>query len=160
MTTPALATGLQWLHHIEQPDDAWMHHLGPGITTTHNRRLRFTATGADNLPVIVLEVAKPTWTENPHGDTCPGNPLTPLERDQLADQINALGYAVTTAWNGFPAHSGSVGLARPAHPTHVAAVNRYRRGCPTHPERSVFCECDAWRAGFRRAVPLVTPAAI
>ncbi|MFC9736214.1 hypothetical protein ACFWG5_34315 [Streptomyces hydrogenans] len=148
----ALTVGLQWLYETEQPADAWMQHHGQWIRATGNRHLTVTPAGAENLPVIALNVTRPTWTKHPDGDMYPGNPLAPNELARLADRIRWRGYAVRATWNGFPAHTGSIGLAQAAHPSQVAAVDRYRAGCQEHPARSVFCECDAWRAGFRRAV--------
>jgi hypothetical protein len=153
----ALTAGLHWLFETEQPDNAWMQHHGQQIRITGNRYLTFTPTGASNLPVIVINVARPVWTTAPQGDMFPGNPLAPDELPRLAAELEQRGHAIHSTWNGFPAHSGSVGLARPAHPSQVAAVDRYRRGCQEHPVRSVFCECSSWRTGFQRAIP---PAAL
>ncbi|MGA5869295.1 hypothetical protein [Streptomyces cinereoruber] len=157
----ALTLALHWLYETEQPDDAWMTHHGQWIPVTGNRHLTVTPTGAENLPVIVVNVSQQTWTKGPDRDMWPGNPVAPDELPRLAAELERRGYAVRSTWNGFPAHTGSVGLVRPAHPSQVAAVARYRAGCLEHPERSVFCECDAWRAGFRRAVgpmPLLASA--
>lgn len=148
----ALTAGLHWLYDTEQPDDAWMQHLGQPIYATDNRRLTFAPVGADNLPVIVLDVSWPLWTKHPSGDMAPGNPLAPTELPRLAAELEHRGFEVRSTWNGFPAHSGSVGLVQPARPSQCAAVERYRAGCLLHPERSVFCECVPWRAGFRRAI--------
>ncbi|MHA4774736.1 hypothetical protein L1085_009560 [Streptomyces sp. MSC1_001] len=148
----ALTAGLHWLYETEQPADAWMSHHGQQIPTTVNRFLAFVPTAVSSLPVIVIGVVKPAWKEGPRGDMVPTNPLTPIELPRLAAELEQRGYAVRSTWNGFPGATGSVGLARPAHPSQIAAVDRYRAGCQEHPERSVFCECEAWRAGFGRAV--------
>ncbi|MHA4776037.1 hypothetical protein L1085_016195 [Streptomyces sp. MSC1_001] len=148
----ALTAGLHWLYETEQPDDAWMQHHGQQIRITGNRYLTFTPTGADNLPVIAINVSRPKWTKDPRGYLVPGNPIAPDELPRLAAELEHRGFTVRSTWNGFPADTGSVGLARPAHPSQVAAVERYRAGCQAHPARSVFCECDAWHAGFVRAV--------
>lgn len=154
----ALTVGLRWLYDIEQPADAWMHHHSQQIPIAGNRFLAFAPTSTVALPIVVIGVTKPAWKEGPRGDMVPGNPLTPAELPGLAAELERRGYAVRSTWNGFPGPTGSVGLTRPAHPSQVAAVDRYRAGCQEHPARSVFCECDAWRAGFDRAVlphPLV-----
>ncbi|MET9728466.1 hypothetical protein [Streptomyces zaomyceticus] len=155
----ALTAGLRWLYETEQPSDAWMNHHGEQIPVLGNRFLAFVPTSVGGLPVIVIGVVKPTRKEGPRGDMVPTNPLTPIELPCLAAELERRGYAVRSTWNGFPGPTGSVGLARPAHPSQVAAVDRYRAGCQEHPARSVFCECDAWRAGFVRAVRPVALAA-
>lgn len=157
----ALTAGLHWLYETEQPTDAWMQHHGQQIPVIDNRFLAFIPTSDGGLPVIVIGVAMPTWKEGPRGDMVPANPLTPIELPRLAAELERRGYAVRSTWNGFPGATGSVGLVRPAHPSQVAAVDRYRSGCLEHPARSVFCECEAWRAGFGRAVaplPLLAAA--
>ncbi|MFH8581692.1 hypothetical protein [Streptomyces zaomyceticus] len=148
----ALTAGLHWLYETEQPDDAWMQHHGEQIPVIGNRFLAFVPTSDGGLPVVVIGVVKPKWKEGPRGDMVPTNPLTPIELPRLAAELEQRGYAVRSTWNGFPGATGSVGLARPAHPSQVAAVKRYRAGCQEHPARSVFCECASWRAGFERAI--------
>ncbi|MGW5003301.1 hypothetical protein ACWEP8_37235 [Streptomyces hydrogenans] len=149
----ALTAGLRWLYDTEQPDNAWMQHHSQQIHAAGNRFLAFAPTSNVALPIVVIGVTKPTWKDGPHGPTVPANPLTPTELPYLAAELERNGYAVRSTWNGFPGHTGSVGLVRPAHLSQVAAVDRYRAGCQEHPARSVFCECDAWRAGFDRAAP-------
>lgn len=149
-----LDSGLAWLYDTEQPDSA--HHQHHGVTLAlpdENRLYGFCPTGDENLPVVWVEVAKPEL--QPYGP--PLNPLAPDELFDLAQELERRSYTVRTTWNGHPGTGGSVGLARPAHPTLIAAVECYRRGCTAHPDRSVFCDCEAWRAGFRRIVPPVRP---
>lgn len=148
----ALTAGLHWLYETEQPADAWMDHHGQQIPVTDNRFLAFVPTAVSGLPVIVIGVVKPTWKEGPCGDMVPTNPLTPIELPRLAAELEQRGYAVRSTWNGFPGATGSVGLARHGHLSQIAAVKRYRAGCQEHPARSVFCECESWRAGFERAI--------
>lgn len=147
----ALDAGLHWLYETAQPDDAHAQHHGDTIgLPAANRYYGFCPSGAEGLPVVVVNVAKPEL--RPYEP--PLNPLAPDELSDLARELEARGFAVRTTWNGHPAITGSVGLVRPAHPTLLAAVDRYRAGCLDHPKRSVFCDCEAWRAGFRRVVPL------
>lgn len=151
-----LDTGLHWLYDTVQPDDAHQQHHG--ITISHpegNRLYGFCPTGADNLPVVVVNVARPELRPN----DLPANPLRPDELFDLAIELEARGYTVRTTWNGHPAITGSVGLIRAAHPTLIAAVQRYHRGCTVHPQRSVFCDCEAWRAEGRRIVRPERPVA-
>ncbi|MBJ6623518.1 hypothetical protein [Streptomyces sp. DHE17-7] len=156
--THILDAGLEWLYETVQPDNAHQQHHG--ITIGHpeaNRLYGFCPTGADNLPVVVVNVAKPEL----HPYDLPANPLRPDELFDLATALEAHGLTVRTTWNGHPAITGSVGLVQPAHPTLIAAVDRYHRGCTVHPERSVFCDCEHWREEGRRIVgpnrPTATP---
>lgn len=144
-----LDTGLSWLYETIQPDDAHQQHHG--ITISHpeaNRYYGFCPDGFEHRPVVSVNVAKPEFQD--YGP--PANPLRPDELFDLATELERRGYTVRTTWNGHPAITGSVGLVRDAHPTLVAAVQRYHRGCTVHPERSVFCDCEAWRAEGARIV--------
>ncbi|MEH0657699.1 hypothetical protein QA860_08130 [Streptomyces stelliscabiei] len=110
-----------------------------------------------------MDVLKIEWIDNgPNDLKTPANPLEPGELEALAAELERRGFSVEGTWNGHPGTTGSVGLVRPAHPTLVAAVDRYRAGCLEHPNRSVFCDCETWRAGFTRVVqpprPAPTPA--
>jgi hypothetical protein len=153
-----LDTGLRWLYETVQPDDAHQQHHGITIgLPAANRIYGFCPTGAENLPVVVVNVAKPEL--RPY--ELPLNPVRQDELPALAVELERRGFKVRVTWNGHPAITGSVGLARPAHPSLVAAVQRYHRGCTVHPERSVFCDCEAWRAeGARIVRPVFEPAAI
>src|SRR5690606_33265492 len=59
---------------------------------------------------------------------------------------------VVRHWNGAGFTTLSVGVDDVVNPSVQAAARRYHDGCPDHPDRSVFCGCDTWRAGFDRAV--------
>ncbi|MDX3230568.1 hypothetical protein [Streptomyces sp. ME19-01-6] len=159
--TAVLDAGLRWLFETEQPADAWAQHHGEMIPADGNRTYSFVPVGARQHPVVVVDVAKVEWINNgPNQLQTPANPLEPGELQALAAELERRGFAVEATWNGSPgAITGSVGLARPAHPTQVAAVERYHAGCQQHPRRSVFCECEAWLAGFRRVVqPVIDQA--
>ena len=148
-----LDTGLGWLYDTVQPDDAHQQHHGIVLhLPTANRWYGFCPSGARNLPVVSVDVTKKEYRFDSDGDSIPANPLEPGELEALADELRHRGFDVDDTWNGHPGTTGSVGLARPAHPTLVAAVDRYRRGCTAHPRRSVFCACEQWTAGFRRVV--------
>lgn len=151
-----LDAGLGWLYDTVQPDDAHQQHHGITIgLPSANRLYGFCPTGSANLPVVIANVAKPEL--RPYD--LPLNPLAPDELFDLATELERRGFTVRTTWNGHPAITGSVGLVRPAHPTLVAAVERYHRGCVVHPERSVFCDCETWNAeGARIVQPVPRPA--
>lgn len=151
-----LDAGLGWLYDTVQPDDAHQQHTGRSLgLPDYNRLYSFCPDGAEHLPVVIVSVAKPRQL--------PGrlqqHPLTPYELGALAAELERRGLQVRTTWNGFPAPTGSVGLARPAHPTLVAAVERYHRGCTVHPEKRVFCDCEHWRAEGARIIRPPRPAA-
>ncbi|MFE2712279.1 hypothetical protein ACFXKI_09880 [Streptomyces mirabilis] len=157
-----LDTGLGWLYDTVQPDDAHQHHLGIVFHLPEaNRWYGFVPEGARSLPVVSVDVLTVEWIDNgPNGLGTPGNPLELGELDVLAAGLRRRGVESSGTWNGHPGATGSVGLVRPAHPTLVAAVDRYRRGCVVHPERSVFCDCEAWRAeGARIVRPAPFPVA-
>lgn len=162
MTTLAaiLDTGLGWLYDTAQPDDAHTDHHGIVLHLPDaNRWYGFCPTGARNLPVVCVDVTKVEYKFDRVGGSVPANPLEVDELESLADELRRRGFNVDDTWNGHPGVTGSVGLARPAHPSLVAAVDRYRRGCTDHPQRSVFCDCEEWRAGFRCVVrPAAAPA--
>lgn len=147
----ALTIGLTWLYDTEQPDGATVQPAG-GVTVRGegNRSYSFCPEGAENLPVVIIAV---TDVEPGEGfDDPPKNPLEPGELEALANALKARGYPVSTTWNGHPAITGSVGLATEAHATLRAAVANYRKGCPTHPDKGVFCHCPGWQEAFRRAL--------
>ncbi|MEU1553979.1 hypothetical protein ABZ517_14840 [Streptomyces scabiei] len=156
MTTLAtiLDAGLGWLYDTGQPDDAHQQHHGLTLHLPEtNRWYGFCPSSAHRLPVVSVDVLKIEWIDNgPNDLKTPANPLGPDELTDLAAELRRRGFDVDGTWNGHPGTTGSVGLVREAHPTLVAAVQRYRSGCTVHPERSVFCDCDTWNAGFRRVV--------
>lgn len=149
-----LDTGLGWLYDTVQPDDAHQQHHGITLGLPEaNRWYGFCPDGARHLPVVIVNVSKPRWIDNGFNQPMTlANPLDPDELPALADELRRRGFESYSTWNGHPGDSGSVGLVRPAHPTLVAAVERYHRGCTVHPNRSVFCDCEQWTAGFRRVV--------
>jgi hypothetical protein len=149
-----LDAGLTWLYDTVQPDDAHQFHLGTSIDLpAYNRYYGFCPDGGEHLPTVIINVGKLRFLPGRLQE----HPLTPRELDDLAAELERRGFPVRATWNGFPASTGSVGLARPAHPTMVAAVERYHRGCTVHPKRSVFCDCEHWRAEGARGIGPVRP---
>lgn len=145
-----LDTGLNWLYDTVQPDDSHQQHHGIVLHLPEaNRWYGFCPDGAQHLPVVSVDVLKPEWIDN--GFNRPSTLANPLGADELpalAEELRRRGFESFGTWNGHPGPTGSVGLTRKPHPTLVAAVDRYHRGCTVHPERRVFCDCDAWNAGF------------
>ncbi|MFD5221432.1 hypothetical protein ACFWMH_27705 [Streptomyces tendae] len=154
-----LDAGLEWLYETVQPDDAHQQHHGIILRLPDaNRWYGFSPAGVRNRPVVSVDVTKKEYRFDSDGDSIPANPLEPGELEALADELRRRGFDVDGTWNGHPGTTGSVGLARPAHPSLVAAVDRYRRGCTVHPQRGVFCDCEHWIAEGRRIVGPNQPA--
>lgn len=145
----AVEAGLAWLYDTVQPDTAILQHHGVPVAAVGNRRLSFCPVGVNRLPVVVVDVVGVTYI----GDSLrPQNPLVAGELEALAALIGR-SVPVATMWNGHPAVTGSVGLARPAHPSLAAAVARYHARCPEHD--SVFCSrtgCSWYRNGHRTVI--------
>ncbi|MFE3126742.1 hypothetical protein ACFXHD_25340 [Streptomyces hydrogenans] len=157
-TPDALKAGLRWLFDTEQPDTAIVTHLGMAIPGAGNRWYGLCPSGADGQVVISVNVARVTWARDDQG-SCPANPIAYGELAWLKGLLEHLGHTVTSTWNGFPGVSGSLALATAPHPSLTAAVDRYRAGCPRHPEAGVFCDCTAWQQAITAAVrPAYTEA--
>ncbi|WP_435111613.1 hypothetical protein [Nocardiopsis synnemataformans] len=153
----ALAAGLRWLYDTPQPDGAILQHHGEGLYLPDaNRSLAFIPAGWDGKVVIVVNVARAGWKPE-RNELTPAHMIGPTEIDEVTAMLADLGARVVHTWNGHPSDTGSLALERPAHPTLLAAVNRYRKGCPDHPEKSVFCKCGWYERGNKKvAVPVLT----
>lgn len=145
-----LAAGLRWLFDTEQPAGAVQQHHGVGLPPVGNRRFGFCPAGGDSRAVVTVAVANVEWRLQ-RGEQVSANPIRPTELDDLTTELASLGAEVVHTWNGHPGTTGSLALARPAHPSLLAAVDRYRAGCPTHPghgsDKGVFCQCGWYAAG-------------
>lgn len=145
---PVLLSGLRWLYDTEQPNNAILQHHGERLDSLGNRHVTFCPAGNAGRVVIILHV-----THVDVGACWPArNPLRPGELDHLADLLTDIGETVVDRWNGHPHVTGSIALARPAHPSLQAAVQRYYAGCPTH--NTVFCDCGWFRSGDDAATHL------
>jgi hypothetical protein len=135
-----LRTGLDWLYSTEQTDDgSIVSHLGISAPVVDERRYRFIPSGFHRAPVVVVNVFHPRYT-GPLGNQTLVNPLEPGELDRLRAQIEQWGHEVHSTWNG-EGETGSVGLAMPAHPSLLAALQRQREGCPEH-RPQILCGWD------------------
>lgn len=151
-----LRAGLTWLYETEQPPDAIDQHHGHG-RCVGDRRYDFAPYGAKARPVVIVCVLKPRVD----GAGKVLNPLGgPAEMDAVAEALAELGHLVADRWNGAANHAtGSLGMADPAHPSLVAAVDRYRAGCPDH--TSPLCGwdgCPWFSTGNKRMVLPAWPA--
>jgi hypothetical protein len=130
----ALAAGIEWLYRTAQPEGAILTHHGSGCPTVHEARsYGFCPRGGADLPAITLNAKG--WSYAPDGDLIDG--VMPGEMAATAEALAELGVQVRKQWNGEGCPSGGFGLTEPAHPSLIAAVNRYRAGCPVH--GTVFC---------------------
>jgi hypothetical protein len=148
-----LRTGLRWLYETEQLDGALLTHHGeslPAIAAV-NRQFEFVPQAWNSYPVIVVAVVDVRQVQR-GPDMVPGNPIRKTELTELAQALTDLGQHVVETWNGHPGTSGSLALRGPAQPTLLAAVARYRAGCPDHPEKRVFCGCGWFQRGYSRVV--------
>lgn len=137
-----LQAGLDWLYNTEQTDgESIVSHHGIVAPVVENRRYLFVPSGFHPVaaPVVVVNVAKPEHT-GPIGNSVLVNPLEPGELARVEAQIREWGYQVHSTWNG-DGETGSVGLATPAHPSLLAALERQRQGCPDHPKQ-ILCSWD------------------
>lgn len=146
MSNDALETvkaGLDWLFHTEQDDpESIVSHHGIGAPVVGERRYWFVPSSFQPVAnaVAVVDVAEPRYDDSLTSPTL----LNPLETGELAAlqaQIEAWGYQVRTCWNGDGCSTGSIGLAAPAHPSLLAALERNRKGCPDHPGE-ILCSWD------------------
>jgi hypothetical protein len=146
-----LTAGLRWLFDTEQPEGAVLQHHGVVLPGGDTRRFGFCPAGWAGRAIVTVDVVDVQWKFQ-RGHKVPANPLRPDELDDLTAQLAALGADVVNTWNGHPGITGSLALARPAHPSLLAAVNRYRAGCLTRPgpgsDTGVFCKCGWYAKGY------------
>lgn len=147
---PVLLIGLRWMFDTPQPDTALQHHHGQQISSVGNRTLRFIPSGWNGHAIVVVEV---THVDYGQPRQPPRNPLDPGELAAFIDLLDGMGEDVVATWNGSPATTGSLALARPAHPALQASVRRYSRGCPQHGGHQ-FCRCDWYDRGRRQLVSI------
>lgn len=135
-----LRAGLDWLYATEQTDnESIVARHGINAPVVDGRRYRFIPSGFHRSPVVVVNVFHPRYT-GPLGTQTLVNPLKPGELARLQAQIEQWGHEVRSTWNG-EGETGSVGLATPAHPSLLAALQRQREGCPEHRPK-ILCGWD------------------
>lgn len=120
-----LAAGVRWLLNTGQPDGAILQHHGEqrrGTDLTYS----FCPIGPPHTPVVA--VTNRTLNE-----------LSPELIKAVSIELARLGAPVSRQWTGGAQAMlwSSFGLAVPAHPSLVAAVDRYLAHCPKH--QALFC---------------------
>jgi len=150
----ALAAGLRWLYATAQPVGAVVERRG-ALVTTAERLLRFVPVSATNNPLIVVDLLDVHWGLSAVGP--PLNSLPPDELPILATELAALG--IPSSAQHYHHITGTIVLDAHAHPSLVAAVRRYDRGCPRHgghvcgaPVRDGGKSCSWHADGHRRAI--------
>lgn len=134
---PALLLGLRWLYDTSQPATAVQDPRGQHLHTPAARTVYFIPSGASGHVLIIIEANpdKPDLDGHHIGRT-----LAPGELAAFADLIEDLGETVISTYNGYPGSIAALALARPAHPTLLAAVTRFSDGHHPH-ELHEPCQC-------------------
>lgn len=142
-----LRAGMNWLTQTIQPSGA-LEGWGWAAPGADGRRVRFLPVGYKERPVVIVDVAEPVYD----ADFEITNPLGgDVEASAWVTALHELGYRTAEIWN-WKGNTGSISVDVLLHPSLLAAVQRYRRGCPEHPEKRVFCECGWLAAGMRQVV--------
>lgn len=144
-----LAAGMAWLFDTEQPEDSVIQHHGSS-RSAGDRIYGFCPAGWEGRPVVFVQVAEPRYA-GPPPDGEVANPLdVPGELESLEALLRDLGHPVVERWNGAPGSTtASFALEGQAHPSLLAAVSRYRAGCPVH--GNPLCSqagCRWYRTGY------------
>lgn len=151
--TPTLAAGLVWLYQTAQPRNALVQPQGIALPAVADRRFIFVPDVGGQGAAVVVHVT----TTHRDGDV-PAAPSDVLTGEELAD----VAAAVMAAHSGVRARvvsapgsvAGHIQLSVKAHPLLLAAVARYRAGCPRH--RQPACgyirntQCGWFADGFAR----------
>ena len=149
-----LQAGLAWLYDVDQPAGAITSHHGVSCRAA-DRTFNFVPSGAKDLPVIVVNVAAPVWVGTVRHKLT--NPLCPGELAVWSTLLRTLGHDVRETWNG-AGETGSIGLARRAAPSLLAALSRYRHGCHGHDGHKGTVFCAEWYSeGHAQLVPPAWP---
>jgi hypothetical protein len=128
-----LAAGLYWLFDTVQPDGALDSHHGTGPRSAEDRTYSFIPSGHAGMPVVVMEIHESAKRWAPRRGLMElANPLTDADVTEFEDRLTKLGHTPARSWNGAGCDTVSMQLAERAHPTLLAAVAKYRRGCPEH----------------------------
>lgn len=146
---PLLLIGLRWLLDTEQPAGALICPHGQTLSSVGNRRLRFSAEGFDGRPAVFFEVSD---TEQQSGSNA-SNTLTDYEIDEFAFMLSDCGEDAAATRCNDTYHIAAWALSARAPSSLLAAVARYRQGCPTHRGSAPSC-CSWYSNGSQRAISI------
>lgn len=158
---PTLVSGVAWLYNTEQPRAALLRPDGVALPPLAGRRLIFVPDVAGHGAAVVVQLIDA-------GSDAPGQREI-LDEDELAGLADTVVRA-----GGVGAHVDSpagtrtarIQLTQRAHPSLLAAVARYRAGCPMHRRpacghnRGAQAPCQWFARGFRALVPPSVPVPI
>jgi hypothetical protein len=140
-----IMSGARWLQQ-SQSDEAMLTHLGVGCAVVcAGIRIELTPCGFRDGPVFVFYPSP----------SCDNGEEPVLWTESQIRTIRGAFHLVARiddAWNGVGSTSYSVQPRIAVNVALRAAVDRYRAGCPEHPHKSVFCECEWYRNGFAALV--------
>lgn len=116
---PAVLIGLRWLYDTVQPSLSAIDPRCHSLPSARGRRcLRFDPVGRHGLAVI--EIVGTVRSESGDGA------LAAAEIAAFGDLVDGLGEEVIATWIGTGRVIGGLALGRPAHPSLLAAVARFR----------------------------------
>ena len=157
--TPTLAAGLAWLYQTEQSRDALVQPQGIALPAVADRRFIFVPDVGGQGAAVVVHV---TTAAHLDGPSAPREVLTGEELADIAEALTGAHSGVHTRLVSTPGTvSGHIQLSVKAHPSLLAAVTRYRAGCPRH--RQPACgyirntQCSWFAHGFTRLIPPTPP---
>lgn len=157
--TPSLASGISWLFDVVQPPTALVRPEGVALPVVAGRRLIFAPGGAGQGAAVIIQAA----AGHPGGD------LEDEEISQLALAVEGIaGVAVRVETPTGAVRAARIQLSRSAHPSLLAALARFRSGCPVHHRpacghtRGAEAPCQWFARGARALIapaePVVLPA--
>jgi hypothetical protein len=76
------------------------------------------------------------------------NPFMSREITAIMRILRSAGVDVVGAWNGSGYTTASFSHGKLCGTTLRAAIDRYQKGCPTHPQKGVFCRCNWLTNGY------------
>ena len=106
---------------------------------------RVCAGGSHGLPVLIFQ-----FRQEYIGKSSKIREWSFEEVAKLREMAAIIFGPARKCWNGAGCSSFSIGLTEFAHPNLLATVALYRKGCPDHPNRSVFCECGWFAKGNKK----------
>lgn len=126
---PATLIGLRWLYDTPQPAGSVVDPRAHQLHSVPGRRiLRFDPAGRNGAVTVELVAARYEIRDRA---------LAAAELAAFGEVVDGLGEEITGTWLGRGGAIGAVELARPAHPSLLAAVKRFENGAPVDPVTTV-----------------------